>query len=494
MVQKLKGVPQTVDRAYSEFMAGRLVEAEMLCRQVLGKHPNHADALHLLGLVAMRLERIDAALELIGKAIQFNPTIASFHANYGLALARQGRWDEAIAVYFKALELRPDAPETLHNLGIAYKTKGEFQKAEEYYRQALAIKPRFPECLADLANTLHEIGEYDRSIEANLQAMAMLPDMPRAHWNLGITQLLKGELKQGWQNYEWRWKVRELPLPPNAFKRPNWQGESLRGKHLVLYQEQGWGDVIQMIRFVPRLIEMGAEISIACEQLLHRALAGIGPVKHWIANLGRLPEFDVRCPLMSLPHRLGTTLETIPAKIPYLRADSAMSEQWRNRIAEKSSGLKVGLVWAGRPEHLSDRRRSIALAMLAALAAAGNVSFFSLQKGAPSAQARDGLAGVPITDWTEELNDFADTAALMDNLDLIISVDTAPAHLAGALGKPIWVLMPYVPDWRWMLKRSDSPWYPTMRLFRQERMDQWQEPIARAAEELQKLASEAEQR
>jgi hypothetical protein len=316
-------------------------------------------------------------------------------------------------------------------------------------------------------------------VEAFEKAITLRADYALAHWNLGLILLSLGDFQRGWAEYEWRWRRPEYARHDH-FKRPRWDGTQLGRRRILLHTEQGFGDVIQFIRFVPKVVERGGKVILACHSELRRLLSKIEGVQQWIDPGETLPEFDVHCPLMSLPKVFGTTVQTVPGQAPYLAAGAELAERWRERV-EGLPGRKVGLAWAGRPGHGNDRNRSIRLNQLEKLGIVAGVSFVSLQKGEAARQQTPGLT---ITDWTADLNDFADTAALIANLDLVIAVDTAVAHLAGALGKPVWVLLPFVPDWRWMLDREDSPWYPTMRLFRQPAIGDWETPISRIVEAL----------
>jgi hypothetical protein len=443
----------------------------------------------MLGLVAMSIGRNDLGLEYIGQALAIRPTVAEYYGNYGLALARSGRGDQAMAIYQKALALRPDYPEAHHNLGNALDKKDRWHEAIAEYRIALALRPEFPEALADLGASLHDLGEYDEAIAVYQKTLALDPKLARAHLNMAIAMMLKGDLRQGFEHYDWRWDVSELGIRARSFEQPIWDGSDLAGRRILLHAEQGFGDVIQMVRYVPAVAARGGEVWLECRTDLHRTLKNFPGIKRLIDADHPNYNFDLHCPMMSLPRRFQTTLETIPADIPYLRADPALAKVWRARFSANDSRLRVGLVWAGSAVHYKDRRRSMPLSKLAPLANVPGVQFYMLQKGPPAEQASSPPPGLSMIDWTGDLNYFADTAGLLENLDLIVTADTSVVHLAGAMGKPAWVFIPYVPDWRWMLKREDSPWYPSLRLFRQEIMDDWQAPIDNVARELTKLAA-----
>ena len=289
---------------------------------------------------------------------------------------------------------------------------------------------------------------------------------------------MQGDFPEGWMEYEWRWKCKDFPSQRQSFGQPQWGGDSLQGRTLLLHAEQGLGDAVQFIRYLPLAAQRGGRIILGCRPELQRLLQTAAPDLQVLAGGQFLPPFDVHCPLLGLPRLFATDLTNIPRNVPYLHADSADAAIWRDRLADPSSSLKVGLVWAGSPANKNDRNRSLKLASLAPLANVPGVRFLSLQKGAAATEAKTPPEAMELIDVADELKDFADTAALIAVLDLVIAVDTAVVHLAGAMGKPVWVLLPFVPDWRWMLERTDSPWYPTMRLFRQTQLAEWEPVIA----------------
>jgi len=305
--------------------------------------------------------------------------------------------------------------------------------------------------------------------------------LPDGHWNLALALLVQGHFPEGWEEYEWRWKTKGLLSPRQLLPQPLWDGRPLAGRAILLHAEQGLGDTIQFIRYLPLVAQRGGRVIVECQPELQRLVQAMTPDIPVLARGQPLPDFAFQCPLLSLPKALGTTLATIPATVPYLHADAQNVQMWRDRLAGHGSALKVGLIWAGNPHHKNDRNRSVKLASLAPLAQVPGVQFYSLQKGAAAAQAKTPPPGMDLIDRTDDLQDFADTAAMIANLDLVIAVDTSVVHLAGALAKPVWTLLPYCPDWRWLLKRQDSPWYPTMRLFRQPEIGDWDSVIQQLA-------------
>ncbi len=575
---------QAIQLGIGHQQAGRYAEAESIYRRILAAQPNHPDALHLLGGLALQFGKLDIAADLMRRAIAVAPAIAMYRCNLGLVLTRAGKWDDAISTlrgtlqidpnfadayynlgnalagsgqfaqaveaYQRAIALRADNPEWHNNLGNALRyagqtdeaqaayrkaievapsyaeahnnlasllhASGEVREAMEGYRKALALRPDFAEAMNNLGNALLDVddvngaiasyrqaiatspslltarshlglalisaGQYQQAIRVLEEALSLKPDWNLARYQLSLPRLLLGDFARGWREHEARRDAGEISVMCRRFDKPMWDGQSdLRGQRLLLHEEQGFGDSIQMARYLPMLIDRGAQLILHCRQELVRLFAQSFPQIRVIERKDPLPEFNLHCPLMSLPFLMGTTLETIPARVPYLRAEQADVERWSRRLEQFAGKLKAGLCWAGRPTHKSDRHRSISIDVLAPLAEVPNVAWISLQKNGPNGFA---------TDWTAELEDFADTAALIQNLDLIVSVDTAVAHLSGALGKKVLLMLPWVPDWRWLLDRDDSPWYPTIRLFRQTRRGDWSGPLKRIIAEITQRVGE----
>jgi hypothetical protein len=299
--------------------------------------------------------------------------------------------------------------------------------------------------------------------------------------------LLLGDYPNGWRGYETRWRIPES-FPPRDFRQPVWDGSDISGKTVLLHAEQGFGDTIQFCRYAPLVAERGATVIVECQPPLAALLQTLAGVKQVVPRGEPLPDFDLQCPLLGLPLRFGTTVETTPARVPYLHADEQRVARWREKIGQ-GDGLRVGIAWAGAAGYGNDQRRSLTLSSFAPLAQIEGIRWYSLQKGDAAKQAEHPRQGMHLFDFTSDLNDFADTAALIANLDLLICVDTAVAHLGGALGKPVWTMLPFCPDWRWMLGREDSPWYPTMRLFRQPTRGDWLSVMQRIRGELQNHSS-----
>jgi tetratricopeptide (TPR) repeat protein len=495
---------------------GRLAEAEAVCHRVLETEPDVPAAEHLLGVIAHQNGKLGEAIERVQRAVNRAPKIALFHANLGEMLRLAGRPKRAAEEARRALEIEPTMPMALSNLGVALYELKDFQGAvasqrkaiaakpdfvEAYsnlgnamhalrrfdeaipaYRRAIELNPNFADAWANLGTTLHHAGEFEEAMFALRRAIALAPEHANAHSGLGILLLMHGDLGEGWDEYEWRLRSSERKGP--RFPEKPWQGENLVGKHIYVQAEQGFGDSLHFARYLPLLIARGAKVTLRVHQqivtLLRESLPGITV----LGDRGQPDPYDWDAVLLSLPRLLKTRLQTIPARVPYLRPPQEAALRWQTRLAQMP-GLKIGIVWAGNPEHVNDSRRSLDLSLLAPLFAVSGTSFASLQVGPHSADLRRFKDVRPaINDVSPDLNEFADSAGAVAALDMVITVDTSVAHLAGGLGKPAWVLLPWVTDWRWMIGREDCPWYPTMRMFRQRRGQDWAEIIARIAEQL----------
>jgi len=326
---------------------------------------------------------------------------------------------------------------------------------------------------------LWDIGSFAEGRQELAKALDLQPGYAAIEANLGMMMLTLGEFEHGWKKYECREKV--IPVSLDNHPSPRWDGSNLDGRRIIIQSEQGFGDTIQFVRYLPMVAARGGRVILQCPPQLQRLLSHLPHVERVIGQDEPLPEFEVRSRLLNLPGFFNSNLQTIPAEVPYLFPEASFVQRWRERLAAQPPGLKIGLSWAGSPDHPLDRQRSISLASLAGLAQVGGVQFYSLQKGSAGRQVENPPAGLSIVDWTADLVDFADTAALVSNLDLVISVDSAVAHLTGALGVPVWILVQFVADWRWLLDRSDSPWYPSAKLFRQSVRGDWSQPIAQLA-------------
>jgi tetratricopeptide (TPR) repeat protein len=591
-------IAQRFSAALAHQRAGRLAEAERACRQILVIDPDHAQTLHLLGLIEYQRGRSDAGIERIRKAImrdsrdaafhhnlgnilrarerhtealacyeqalalapssvdtlynlgntyqdleqseqaigyferalRLRPDVAELHNNLGLALEGLGRLDEAIACYHKARALRPDAVEILDNFAGALRAKGELDAARAFYERALELRPdrieshiglgvvlcdqgrpndavasyeralalvpdhpetrnnlgvalvdlgRADEAIAhlegvlavkpdraephyNLGNALQHKGRYGEALACYGRALSLKPDHAGAHLNRALALLVTGELDEGWREYEWRFAVAQYD---RKFDRPLWSGEPLDGQRILIHAEQGFGDTMQFVRYVPAVVARGGKVVLEIPGPLVRLVRSVSGAPEVFAAGEMLPEFDYHCPLLSLPRVFRTNLATIPNAVPYLSVPAPAAAAWADRIPD-ASGLRVGIVWAGTAVGAIDP------SLLQPMWEAAGIKWFSLQVGDRSTDISL-LGGVNITDLSPWLTDFAETAAAVCQLDLVISVDTSVAHLAGALARPVWLLLPYRPEWRWLTEREDSPWYPTARLFRQKKAGDW---------------------
>ena len=337
------------------------------------------------------------------------------------------------------------------------------------YQRALSINPEYAKAHSNLGVAYSDLGDLDKSIASYRRALEISPGFPEAHWNYAQVLLLKGRFEQGWIEYEWRWKWKDFPSLKRNFAQPLWDGSNLNGRTILLHCEQGLGDSIQFIRYAPMVARLGGRVVVECPPQLKRLFQGVSGIDRLAGHHGELPTFDVQAPLLSLPHIFKTDLETIPNTVPYL---SPPSEPLIN--LERGDGVRVGMVWAGKPTHIGDIKRSVDLGHFTTIANMEGCIFYSLQVGERRQDIGQHDLNESLIDLGEDLADFAVTASAIEQLDLVISIDTAVAHLAGALGKPVWTLLPHMPDWRWMLDREDTPWYPTMRLFRQKKAGDWE--------------------
>jgi tetratricopeptide (TPR) repeat protein/ADP-heptose:LPS heptosyltransferase len=478
-------IEKAIKSAFEYHKSGKLEEAENLCRKILRRQPKNFDILNLFGVIHYQKQEYDSAINYLEKAISINQSNAQVQHNLGLALFNKSQIDEAIPCFKRAVQLDPLFSDAWLNLGNAFFHKGSFDEAIEYYHKALQSNPNHAEASSNLATCLIEKGQYRQSIDYFKKAILSNPNYARAHFNLSCVLLLLGDFHNGWKEYFWRWGLEEFSIPD--FKQPLWDGSEFSGKTLFIHTEQGFGDMIQIVRYIPLVASRGGKIIIQCQKALLQLVKNVAGVEQVIGEDEPLPDFDLHFPLLCLPMIFNANLENIPAEVPYIRADALLVKHWKEKMQADTSSVKVGLIWQGNPVHKRDCGRSIAFEKFTSLQRIGNVSFYSLQKGPGSEHAKNPLSGMKLIDFMDEVHDFSDTAALIDNLDLVISVDTSVAHLAGAMGKPVWTLIQSAPDWRWMLDREDSPWYPTMRLFRQPQAGDWDSVIMMVERELRKL-------
>lgn len=490
---------------------GELDAAAALYLQIIRAEPHNFDALHMLGVYSLQTGDLPSANNLITQALRINGSSALAHVHHAAVLQKQGRLDEALLAIRQALRLAPDHALALNNgaallssdlkrpaealpllehalrlddsdatawngMGYALVELRRYDEALLCLERALQLQPGLALALYNQGNALQYLNRLDDAMRSYDAALALAPDMADAHFAQSACRLLMGDLTRGFQQYEWRRRRPAYLAQARQAAQAPWQGEALQGRTLLVYAEQGLGDTLQMVRYVPLLVAQGARVILQVQEALLPLLQGAVDATV-IGNQQAAPPHDLHIPLMSLPAALGTRLETIPASLPYVRADAKRCAQWQARLGPDGA-RRIGLVWAGNPKHDNDSQRSIPLRKMRQLLRPG-LEFIAVQRDM-SAADRLQLAREPaLRSHAAAQTDFAETAALLAQLDLVICVDTSVAHLAGAMGKPVWLLLPYAPDWRWMLERQDSPWYPTMRLFRQQRAGDWDEVLQR---------------
>ncbi|NTU59258.1 MAG: tetratricopeptide repeat protein [Chlorobiaceae bacterium] len=478
--------PKTAARfqqALSFHQKGELAEARAIYEEISKIDPGNANVFHLLGVIASQQQNHQIALILIDHAISLNPIVAAYHSNRGLALHNLKRFREALESYDRAIQLRPDYAEALSNRGLALSALNRFDEALDSFNRAIRLQPGFADAHSNRGNTLRELNRYDEALESYNRAIQLKPDFADAYLNASILFLKTGNFEKGWRLYERRWDVDSFGSPRRNFAQPLWLGqEPLNGKTILLHGEQGLGDTIQFCRYVKMTSELGAKVVLEVETPLLELLRQLEGVSRCVAKGDALPPFDVHCPLMSLPLAFRTTLETIPYSSPYLSAEPGKSGAWAKRIGENEQPL-TGVVWSGSASHKNDRNRSIPLATLLSALPEG-FRYVSLQKevGDSDREALESHSG--ILHFGNELKDFSDTAALCGLMDVVICVDTSVAHLSAAMGKPTWILLPYVTDWRWLTDRTDCPWYRSARLYRQQAIGDWSGILQKVKEDL----------
>jgi tetratricopeptide (TPR) repeat protein len=562
------------------YQAGQLEQAEQHYQQVLASVPNHADSLHLLGLLRANQQRLPEALELLGRALAVAPTNSLFYCNRAQVYRRLQQWDAAIQDYQQALSVDPRRAEiyaalaetyllinrsqdailhylyacylnpqqsvsTHHHLGNAFLSRGHFDAAILAYERALALNPKSIESLSNLGVIYAELrqwdqavayqqkalvinshygeayinlglalsqqghfaeaeaayqqalihsppqrsvihsnqglnqqaqGQWQRALDYVEQALKIDPHNAKARFNRATLLLLLGNYQQGWQEYEVRFQLNDPNHPTLATTQPNWQGEELKNKTILVYSEQGLGDTLQFVRYLPLLKQRGAHVILQTQPALIAFLntqSSLG-IDQCVATGQTPPPYDYYVPLMSLPQRFNTTLDTIPAAAGYLQVPKVNASTW----PITNAALKIGLVWAGNPQHKNNHNRSLPLKLLEPLLENTVIQFYSLQCGLPPQEINSTPFKDRLVDLSSQLKSWIETAQLISQLDLIITVDTAVAHLSGALGKPTWMLLPFIPDFRWLLERQDSPWYHNVRLFRQPQRGDWASVIA----------------
>ena len=464
---------------------GRHDYADAVSQRLLAIQPNNHDGLAFRGETLLNQRRYAEAAAVFQSLIDAHPQSWVGYNGLGVALFHQGRISETAPLYQKAIELvKGRNPGPHNNAGFVCIGEGQLEEAIEHFQKALEIRADSPNVYVNLANAYAGRLELDRAITAYDRALFFQPDNPDAHLGKALLLMLQGKFSGGLLEYEWRWL--KFFEHRQSFEQPAWDGYDIAGKTILLHSEQGFGDTIQFARFARIIAARGANVILRCDRELVSLLSRMDGGTRVVPRESPAPPFDVHCSLLSVLYALKITADTIPGNAPYLFADESLKDRWR-KLIDGLEGMKIGICWAGDSSHTRNRDRSASLEMFALMRDLPGVHWVSLQKGQPGREPVP--RGFNLVNMTDRLHDFADTAALIANLDLVISVDTAVAHLAGGLGKPVWTLVPFKPDWRWMLDREDSPWYPTMRLFRQRTRRDWSEVIGRVRVALEQILS-----
>lgn len=447
----------------------RVEEAVAHFASAVSLDPNYAEAHNNMSNALSELRRFADALEAVDRALAIRPDYAQAHFNRGNLLGFLRRFDEAVASYTTAIALDPQQGEVFHRRGQALEELDCAAEALADQKRALELTPDNTEARINISTALAKLHRFDEAIDNYDAILAEFPDNAEAHWNKSLLVLTCGDLAAGWPDYEWRWRI-EGAATYRETTHPQWNGEDLTGKTVLIWEEQGYGDFIQFCRYVPMLNARGAHVILEVSPRLLPLMARLKADVTLIETGAPRPEYDLQCPVMSLPFVFQTTFKTIPADIPYLSAEPA-------KMPVLAARARIGLIWTGSINHVDDKRRSVGLESLAPLLGLP-FEFHSLQKEYRSGDA-EAMARFPeLHQHADEQNDFSDAAALISAMDLVITVDTAVAHLAGALGKPVWILLPHLADWRWFRGREDSPWYPAARLFRQSAPGDWASVVA----------------
>ncbi|VBB05509.1 Hypothetical protein LUCI_0719 [Lucifera butyrica] len=463
-------------------MSARFEEAENCLQQAINLKPDYAEACHNLALVLKNTAPDSEKAEtLLQQAIKLKPDYYEAYNSLGALLKEKNCLNEAANYLHQAIVIKPDSPEACFHLGMVLKEQNRLDEAAVHLVQALQLKPDFAEAHCGLGLVYKELNRLGEAETHLGRALELCPDFKEAAFVLGVLYLLQGQYTKGWEKYELRRQILQTPEPPVT----PWQGQDLTGRSILLFHERGFGDTIHFVRYVKKIAALAAATTLLVPKSL-ASLFSFSFANITVLSGKSLPRsYDFACPLPSLPYHFHTTLATIPQTIPYLKANPAITAKWQALLQQHgcNTAYKAGVVWAGSPQHKNDRNRSIPFRLFKPLFTVDTVRWISLQAGP---RANDLTVSDKVLDFSPALTDFAKTAGLIENLDLVITVDTAVAHLAGALGKETWLLLPLDPDWRWHLAREDSPWYPSLRLFRQREPDGWQEVLTKI-----KLALEA---
>lgn len=430
---------------------------------------------------------LKAAITGYNKTLALAPGYVSALNNLGVALRKERKLDAAIACYRRALERDPKNTQTLSNFGNALKDAGQHKESIEMFRRAMELNPTDAGMVYNFGITLKDAGLIDEALDVLDQARKLNPDLPDIRWDIALGHLVKGDLEKGWPAYESRW---ELAYTPNLrFPDKQWNGKKVKGT-IVIATEQGYGDAIQFARYAPLVRKKCSRLVLECREGIEELLGTVDGIDEVVTRGKKLPEFDAYIPLLSLPHVLKTKITTIPKTFPYLHVDPAKKARCHELLRPLGNRFKVGIVWAGSPSHKNDHNRSVSFNNFLELLRVSGIALLSLQKGERVVDLTESGCGALVSNLDPAIKDFTDTAAFVSELDLVIMCDSSVAHLAGALGKPVWTLIPYAPDWRWLTSREDTPWYPSMRLFRQSEPGRWDDVFENLIAALKKTVAE----
>ena len=459
--------------AFKYHQEGNLKEAKNIYEQILKHKPNHFDALQLLGILYGQINKKDKAIKLLELALQIKPDDAATLNNYGVILTEVNRTNDSYEVLDKATNIKPDYAEAYSNKGNTLKLLEKYDDAVKAYSKAIQLKPNYAEAYNNRGVIYKELSQMNLALKDLKKAISLKPDYPEANSTMGVTLLLTGNFSKGWEQYEWRWKDLSDPSVIRSFKQPLWDGKkSLKGKSILLYSEQGLGDTIQFSRYILLIKALGAKVILETHKELLNIVGSIDSNITIILMGQTLPHFDFQCPLLSLPLKFGTGLKNIPSPNRYIWADKRIVPKWKKKIGSQKKPL-IGLAWEGNPLHKNDYNRSILLAELIPHLPK-KYEYIGLQKDIRESNLKTLKRSSMIDNLIDNNVSMDDTAAIIENLDIVISVDTSVAHLSASMGKPTWILLPFVPDWRWLLNRNDSPWYKSVKLFRQEKRGNWE--------------------
>jgi len=459
--------------AFKYHQEGNLKEAKNIYEQILKHKPNHFDALQLLGILYGQINKKDKAIKLLELALQIKPDDAATLNNYGVILTEVNRTNDSYEVLDKATNIKPDYAEAYSNKGNTLKLLEKYDDAVKAYSKAIQLKPNYAEAYNNRGVIYKELSQMNLALKDLKKAISLKPDYPEANSTMGVTLLLTGNFSKGWEQYEWRWKDLSDPSVIRSFKQPLWDGKkSLKGKSILLYSEQGLGDTIQFSRYILLIKALGAKVILETHMELLNIVGSIDSNITVILMGQTLPHFDFQCPLLSLPLKFGTGLKNIPSPNRYIWADKRIVPKWKKKIGSQKKPL-IGLAWEGNPLHKNDYNRSILLAELIPHLPK-KYEYIGLQKDIRESNLKTLKRSSMIDNLIDNNVSMDDTAAIIENLDIVISVDTSVAHLSASMGKPTWILLPFVPDWRWLLNRNDSPWYKSVKLFRQEKRGNWE--------------------